>query len=418
MSIINAIKNKTLNYFPAFRHRNFRLFWSGMSLSLIGTWMQNISLPWLAYSITDSPMLLSLVGTLQFLPIMLFSLFAGEALDRLPKKTVLAITQALSMFIALLFALLIWTGHIKYWHILVLASILGLVNTFDMPGRQSYLIELVGKKDLMNAIALNSSVFNAARIVGPALAGMLMGYFGVAFCFLANAISFLPILIALFRIDADPVIGSSRKDTNVLKNIGEGLKHIYINATLVKTFLSLLVVSTFAMNFSVLIPVFAKNVLGQGETGFGFLMSSMGIGSFIGALLLAFTSKNEPNQKMLLLNPYIISVLLILTGFTSAFHSTTLLLAVTGFSTVTFNATSNSNIQINTRDEYRGRVMSVYTLAMGGSTPIGNLFTGYVTDRFGPQIAFIVNGAVVILFLLIILMLKRKNRVETSPQVE
>ena len=200
MNITNDFKNRFNNPFTALKHKNFRYYWIGMCVSLIGTWMQNIAQPWLAYTLTNSPFLLSLIGIVQFTPMLIFSLFAGVIIDKFSKKKILLFTQTASLVITLVLAILVWTGKIQYWHILIMATMLGIVNTIDMPSRQSIIIELVGKEDLMNAIALNSMVFNLARIVGPAIAGIVMGYAGIAVCFFANSISFAAVVVGLFFI--------------------------------------------------------------------------------------------------------------------------------------------------------------------------------------------------------------------------
>lgn len=254
--------------------------------------MQNIAQPWLAYTLTKSPLLLSLIGTLQFTPVLLFSLFAGVIIDKFPKKKILLLTQSASMLITLILALLVWKGCVQYWHILVMAVALGVVNTLDMPARQSFVIELVGKDDLMNAIALNSSVFNIARIVGPALAGLVMGYAGIAFCFFANSISFTAVAVSLLFIKPLTIHNKLKTGEKILVDIKNGLQYIYKNSILLDTLLVTAIVGTFVPNFSVLVPVFAKVILKQQEVGFGFLMSFMGVGSFIGAMFIATMSRS------------------------------------------------------------------------------------------------------------------------------
>jgi MFS family permease len=385
------------NPFLALRHKNFRFYWFGMCISMIGTWMQNTAQPWLAYKLTESPFLLSLVGAVQFMPVLLFSLFAGVLIDRFPKKKILLFTQSVSLVITLLLAVLVKTGQVQYWHILVLAGALGVVNTLDMPARQSFVIELVGKEDLMNAIALNSSVFNLARIVGPAIAAVLMGFAGIASCFYANSVSFAAVIIGLLFIKPLTVSKNNRTGGNVIGEIKDGLRYIYSKKILLRTILAVAVVGTFAMNFNVLVPVFAREVLKQEETGFGLLMSCIGIGSFIGAMSIASMSRNGPRKFVLSIVPLILSVFLILTGFTNVYLLTGVCLAFAGMFFVSFSSTANSTMQLNTRDEYRGRVMSVYSLVFGGSTPIGNLYAGFISEHFGPRVGFAACGLVIIL---------------------
>jgi predicted MFS family arabinose efflux permease len=387
------------NPFHALRHKNFRFYWSGMCISLIGTWMQNIAQPWLAYSLTDSPFLLSLVGALQFTPMLFFSLFAGVLVDRIPKRNILFFTQSASLLITLGLAILVWSGHVRYWHILIAATALGLVNTLDMPTRQSFVIELVGKEDLMNAIALNSSVFNMARVIGPALAGIVMGTMGIASCFFINSISFGAVIVGLFFVHPIAIQGRGKRKGEILSDIKDGLKYIIKNKHLLTTLQTLAIIGIFAMNFSVLVPVFAKQILGQQETGFGFLMSFVGLGSFSGAMMIATMSKSGPRKLILNILPFFIAALLILTGFTDIFVLTGLSLAATGLCFVAFSSTANSTLQLNATDEYRGRVMSIFTLVFGGSVPIGSLFAGLICDHFGPRAGFIACGVSIFLLL-------------------
>jgi predicted MFS family arabinose efflux permease len=311
--------------------------------------------------------------------------------------------------ITLILAILVKTGTVQYWHILILATALGIVNTLDMPTRQSFVIELVGKEDLMNAIALNSSVFNAARIIGPALAGIVMGYFGIASCFFANSVSFAAVIVSLLFIK--PILTQIKRssDTKILTEIHDGLKYIFHHSTLLKTILATAIVGTFGMNLSVLVPVFARVVLKQGEAGFGFLMSFMGIGSFIGAMTIATLSKSGPKRFIINVVPLIISASLIFTAFTNIYLLAGLCLAITGFFFVTFSSTANSSMQLNTTDQYRGRVMSVYSLVFSGSTPIGNLYAGFITDHFGPRAGFAACGIIIILLFAFLYVYKRKN---------
>jgi MFS family permease len=387
------------NPFSALKHRNFRYYWISMCISLIGTWMQNIAQPWLAYSLTGSPFLLSLVGALQFTPMLLFSLFAGVIIDRFPKKHLLFFTQTASLLITLVLSILVWTGYVRYWHILVMATALGMVNTLDMPTRQSFMIELVGKEDLMNSIALNSSVFNMARVIGPALAGILMATMGIAICFLINSLSFAAVIVALFFIH--PVVGKERRSRKgeMFSDIKDGLRYIVRHESLSKTILIVAIVGVFAMNFSVLVPVFAKEILGQQEAGFGFLMSLVGAGSFAGAMLIATMSKSGPQKFVLNIVPFFIAALLILTGFTNIYILTGLCLAASGLCFVAFISSANSSLQLNATDEYRGRVISVYMLVFGGSVPIGNLYSGIICSRFGPRAGFVACGGIIFILM-------------------
>ncbi len=399
------------NPFAALKHRDFRIYWFGMCVSLIGTWMQNIAQPWLAYSLTDSPFLLSLVGALQFTPMLLFSLFAGTWIDRIPKKTILLFTQSASLVITLAFALLNTLGVIRYWHILVLATLLGVVNTLDMPTRQSFVIELVGRGDLMNAIALNSTIFNLARIIGPAIAGIVMTAWGVTACFYVNSFSFAAVLISLFLIHPAHILAPTAKDGNgVIHQISEGLRYVWKTPVLLETILMTAVVGTFAMNAGVLVPVFVKEVLQQKEAGFSLLMSLMGIGSFLGALTMASLSKSGPKKSLLMTLPIVIALSLALTGTTGLLPLTGICLAILGFGIVWFSSTANSMVQIHTEDRYRGRVMSLYTLVFGGLIPIGNLYAGTITNHFGARIGFFACSGIIVVLYVVVVIARKKGR--------
>ncbi|MEN6327399.1 MAG: MFS transporter [Syntrophomonas sp.] len=399
MNIRNASGRRFNNPFVALTHRNFRLYWLGMCVSLIGTWMQNMAQPWLAYTLTKSPFLLSLVGTFQFMPVLLFSLFAGVIIDKYPKKRIIIFTQSVSLLITFTLGMLVLLGRVQYWHILLLALALGMVNTLDMPARQSFVIELAGKEDLMNAVALNSSIFNIARVVGPALAGLVMGYFGIAWCFFINSISFAAVLLSLIFVKPRAMQSKFISQGKILSDIKAGLKYIYRTPVLLTVILLITIVGTFGMNFNVLVPVFAKVVLKQGEMGFGILMSCMGMGSFAGAMLVAAMSKSGPKRFTLVVFPLFIGIFLILTGLTNTYLISAISLAITGFFFVYFSSMANSTLQLNTKDELRGRVMSVYSLVFAGSTPIGNLYAGIFTEHFGPQVGFAACGTIIILLL-------------------
>lgn len=409
MGLTTGFAGKFNNPFSAFKHKSFLYYWSCMCISLIGTWMQNIAQPWLAYSLTGSPFLLSLVGALQFTPMLLFSLFSGAIIDRFHKKKILFFTQSSSLVITLVLATLVWSGHVQYWHILVSATALGMVNTLDMPTRQCFIIELVGKEDLMNAIALNSSVFNMARVLGPALAGIIMGTMGVASCFYINSFSFAAVIVGLFFIHPISVQEIRKGHGEILSDIKDGLKYIVNHEYLSKTIQMVAIVGIFGTNFNVLVPVFAKVILGQQETGFGFLMSFVGVGSFIGAMLIATMSKSGPQKFVLNIVPLFLAALLILTGFTDIFTLTGLCLAAAGLCFVAFIASANSSLQLNATDEYRGRVISLYTLVFGGSVPIGSLYSGIISEYFGPRAGFIACGGIIFLLTGVRYLFKRKS---------
>jgi MFS family permease len=398
------------NNFHALSHRDFRIFWFGQIISLIGTWMQSIALPWLAYTITQSPFLLGLVGALQFMPMMFFSLFAGVLIDKFDKKKILILTQSILSICALILSVLVFTNHIRYWHILVVALCIGFANTFDMPSRQSFIIEMVGREDLMNAIGLNSAVFNMARIIGPSIAGIAMQFLGISFCFLVNSLSFVPVIIGLFFINLPYGSGRRKSENHIFKDIALGLKYIRSEKVLFWTLAFVFVMGTFAMNFNVLVPVYAKTVFNMGEAGFGFLMASMGVGSFIGSIAVAVKSKKGPKTLVFAVASIGSALGFFLMSISNNYFLSAFFLAVTGFANVTFFTTANSTLQLNSRDEYRGRVVSTYTLLFAGSTPLGNLFTGSVCGKFGGRAGFGISAAIIFVLMGILLFFNRSRR--------
>lgn len=399
------------NPFASLKHRDYLYYFCGMCISTIGTWMQNTAQPWLAYTLTKSAMLLSLVSALQFVPVLLFSLPAGVLIDRLPKKKMLLVTQTLLLLITLALSLLVLSGRIRYWHLLITATLMGVVNTLDMPLRQAFVVEMVGHDDLMNAVALNSMTFNIARMVGPSVAGLVMGSLGIGACFLANSISFAAVLLSLFFIRPIPcAVMADCAEQNMFASIREGLRYIREHDVLLVTLLITAVVSTFAPNFSVTIPVFAKQVLSQGETGYGLLMSAMGAGALCGAFLIAALSKSGPKRFVLFAVPVLVGVFLALIGYTTFFWQTCAMLALTGFFFVSYVSSANSNMQIHTEDRFRGRVMSVYTFINAGSTPVGNLFVGAAATLYGARMAFVASGAMIVLLMVPIYFYLHKKR--------
>ncbi len=376
--------------------------------------MQNIGQSWLVLTLTGSPLLLGLVGSIQFLPITCFSLFAGAIIDKFPKKQILLVTQTISMILAFVLSYLVFTHKVQYGHVLVLAFILGLTNTFDMPTRQSFNIEIVGKEDLMNAIALNSTTFNLARILGPSIGAAMMALLGPAWCFLLNGISFIAVIYGLLQIKTIPYVRQKKKNVSIFKEIKDGMVYISQDKRLAQTLLLVTIIGTFAYNFAILIPVFTKGVLHMEERTYGMLMSCLGVGSLIGALTVSLRSKSGPKMKVIAIASILIGIFLCITGWTTSPYLTGFFLACTGVFNILFATNCNSSLQIYSKDEYRARVMSVYSLVFAGSTPVGNLFAGYMADRFGADGAFIACGLLCIVPCSIILFLFRKKKSEQA----
>lgn len=419
MNVVPNFKNMLQNNFHALTHKNFRLYWLGQCVSLIGTWIQNTGQTWLVLTLTGSPFLLGLLGAIQFLPITIFSLFAGVVLDKFPKRKILLLTQTSSMILAFILAALVFSHHVRYGYVLIIALLLGFTNTIDMPTRQSFIIEIASKEDLMNAIALNSATFNLARIVGPAIGALVFSFFGAGLCFLLNGFSFMAVIISLLKIEVEPYVRRKVSNSNMLREIGDGIKYIIGEPILLQTVLMVLIVGIFVFNYNVLIPVFTKNILHQSAKGYGFLMASLGVGSLFGALMVSVRSKSGPKIKILVGSTIIISIMLILVSFTRTYYLTAVLLVITGVFNIWFSTTANSTLQITSKDEYRGRVMSVYALVFAGATPIGNIFAGGVTGKFGANIAFLLSGVLtIVLIILLMLLFKMKKKDNNSLEID
>ena len=315
----------------AFRHRDFRLFWFGQLVSLIGTWMQSVAQSWLVLELTNSPFRLGLVGTLQFAPVLFLSFFAGALADRLPKRRLLIATQSLMCAQALVLAALVTRGHVQYWHVALMAAVYGLANTVDMPTRQAFIVEMVGRESLRSAIALNSTLFNGARVVGPALAGLVIARWGTGLAFF--------------------------------------------------------------FNYNTLVPLLARDILHQDAHGFGLLMTAVGGGAVAGAIALASLGTERPPATVLVGSAVALGVATILVAGVSRFGVAMALLTVMGFCGMVFMTGANTTVQLTVPDELRGRVMALHTLMFAGMTPFGAFLVGTVTEALGARAGFLVTGA-------------------------
>jgi len=394
--------------FRSLRHRNFRLFFSGQLVSLVGTWMQNVGQAWLVLEMTHSSFKLGVVSALQFAPMLFLSFFAGPFVDYFSKRKIIIVTQTVLMVLAFTLAILDFTGVVQYWHVVILATLLGIVNTIDMPARQSFIVEMVGKEDLMNAIAMNSSIFNAARAVGPAIAGLLIGAAGTVLCFFVNGVSFLAVLWGLLLMKFESAPALEKRTYHVFQDIKEAMRYIKATPVVMVTILLVAVVSIFATNFTVLVPIFARQELHRDAAAFGFLLSSFGIGALIGAVTLAALSRYGPKPAILLGGGMGLSLALIMIGLQKTYGVTALLLALSGWCMVTFFGMANTTVQLNTEDRLRGRVMSVYTFTFGGLTPFGSLFAGTVAHWIKAPLTFGLGGLISGAVFLIVILKRRK----------
>ncbi len=386
----------------ALRHRNFRLFWFGQLISLVGTWMQSIAQAWLVLLLTGDPFWLGIVAAVQFLPVLVLGLFGGIVADLLPKRRTLVGTQVASMVLAFTLALLSFTGVVQVWHVLVLGAGLGLVNAVDMPTRQSFVIEMVGREDVGNAVGLNSAIFNAARIVGPALAGLLIGAFGVTAPFALNGLSYLAVIAGLLMIRESELqrtvlMTRPRSARDIGANLAEGLRYVRRTPSVLLAVSVVGVVATVGMNFNVLVPALAQAVLHVGATGLGFLMGAMGVGSLAAALSVA--AMRRPRIRILLFGAFTLGALEIVLAAVDAlppalvFPAALVAIFGAGAGGIAMAATANATIQLAVPDPLRGRVMAVYTTVFAGSTPIGGLIAGWLASTFGTPVAIAFGGA-------------------------
>lgn len=375
----------------ALRHRNFQLFFSGQLISLIGTWMQNIAQSWLVYSLTHSSLSLGAVGFASQIPVFLIAPIGGTTADRYNRHRVVIGTQVASMLLAFVLAGLTLSHKVQVPHIFVLAVLLGVVNSFDIPGRQAFLVDMVGKEDLMNAIALNSSMFNGARILGPAIAGILVASIGEGWCFFANAVSYIAVIAGLLmmRVDAPRKLASGGSH---LRHILEGFQFVRRTAPIRTLLLLLGLVSLVAMPYTVLMPVFADRILHGGARGLGILMGATGVGALLGALTLASRSGLSGLGRWIALSCGGFGIFLILFSFSQYFWLSTSLLVPVGFCMMLEMSSSNTLIQAMVPDELRGRVMAVYSMMYMGMAPFGALFAGALADRIGAPVTVAVGA--------------------------
>jgi len=376
----------------ALRHRDFRLFWIGQLISQIGTWMQSVAQAWLVLELTHSPLHLGIVSALQFTPVLLLSPVGGVLSDRFAKRKVLLISQTAMQLQAFVLAALVWSGRVEYWHVAVLAAVYGLSRAIDIPARQSYITDLVGRSDLPNAVALNSVVMNGARIVGPAVAGLLIAAFGVALAFLLNGVSFVAVLVALvaIRTEGRPDIGRLGIREGVLSalNYAAGTPPVAFTLGL------MVVVSLLVLNFNVIVPLVARNVLNQDAHGFGLLMSSLGAGAVAGAFGVALFRRGQPPLAFLVASGALLCAGLAALAAVSHFFLAALVLALLGCCQILFTTGCNTTLQLIAPNELRGRVMGLYTVTFAGMTPFGSLLIGWVAEHQGIRMACAAGGAI------------------------
>jgi MFS family permease len=375
----------------ALRHPNYRLFFLGQLISLIGTWMQMVAQSWLVYRLTGSSLLLGAVGFASQIPVFLLAFIGGAVADRFNRHRVVIATQAASMILAFALAALTLTHAIHVWHVVVLAVLLGIVNAFDMPARQAFIVLLVEKNDLMNAIALNSTVFNGARVLGPAVAGILIAGIGEGWCFFANGVSYIAVIVGLLmmKLQPDRDVDGGRSG---MRNLLEGFQYAWRARAIRVLLLLLALISMVGMPYSVLMPIFADKILHGGARGLGILTGATGLGALFGAMSLAVRSGTRGLGRIVAYTSAGFGVSLTLFSFSRSFWLSALILLPVGFSFMVQMAATSTLIQTMIPDHLRGRVMAVHVMTFMGLSPFGAIIAGFIAEHLGAPVALALGG--------------------------
>lgn len=389
--------------FSALKHRNYRLFFTGQFISLIGTWMQNVAQSWLVYDLTGSPFYLGVVSFASSIPALSLAIGAGVIIDRVPKRMVLLITQTGAMLLAFVLSADVFLGWVQPWHIVILSFLLGAVNAFDAPTRQSFVVEMVeDRADLPNAIALNSALFQTGRILGPSLAGILLAAVGAAWCFLFNGISFIAVIIGI-ALMRTPLYVPAKRQASAFEQLREGLAYIWHTES-VRTLMALVsVANLFGFGYSALMPAFAEDILSAGPTGLGLLSASVGVGALTGALLVATLGTFRHKGLLLTFGNLFFPTMVLLFSLSRSFPLSMLILAGVGLGFIIQNATTNTLIQSIVPDHLRGRVMSVYMVVFQGLFPLGSLLAGFIAQRVSIPVGAAFGATIVLLYGLLLL---------------
>jgi MFS family permease len=393
-SVAGAVSNRG-GAFRALRHRNYRLYFFGQLTSLAGTWMQSAAQAWLVLKLTNSSMMLGVVSFAQFLPILLVGLFAGVVIDRIDRRRMLIGTQTLLMLSAFILAALTFTGVVRVEYVIALAAFNGTVGSFDMPGRQSFVVEMVGYDDLANAIALNSMMFNGARMIGPAIAGLLIAWLGTATCFFLNGVSFLAVIWSLWQMTI-PQREISLSEARVLAQLREGLAYVWRHRPIFWQMVLAAVTNGFGYQYLVLVPIFAQNVLHGGASTYGFLVAIQGLGSVLGAATLARRVTSTGIRNNLIVGLFASGLGIMIFGFSPWLPLSLAMQMLIGAGLTNFRASNNTLVQLFVDNDLRGRVMSTYQLAAVGMMPFGALAVGFLGHKLGPQDTVGICGTVII----------------------
>jgi MFS family permease len=406
----------------AFRHRNYRLFFSGQAVSLVGSWMQSVAQAWLVLTLTNDPLILGVVAAAQWTPVLFLGLFGGLIADTLPKRWTLIVCESTLAALALILGVLTLTGMVQVWMILVLAVLLGCVNAIEMPVRQAFAVEMVGREDVVNAVILNSALFNSARVVGPAVAGLTIAATNTGVAFLINGASFLAVIVGLLmmrdsELRSPPPMRRPHTAREVVASVGEGVSYVRQTPVVLYSVVVVGLAATIGMNFQVTIPPFARATLGGGPADFGFLMTATGLGSVAAALWLA--GRRRPSPWLIPSGAALLGAALILIAVLPRIAVALPALTLAGFGAIGMAATGNTTIQTVVPDELRGRVMSVYTTVFAGSTPIGAIFAGAIASAANPVASLAAGGVGTLAVGLLGLAWLRRNRevADLTPRV-
>lgn len=399
--------------FRALRHRNYRLFFWGQLVSLVGTWMQQTAMSWFVYQITNSKLLLGVVAAMGSAPMMLSAMWGGSLADRHPKRSILLGTQTAQMICAFLLAAGVWAGFATPLFIIVIAALNGIAMGFDMPARQAFTVEMTSREDLLNAISLNSSIVNGARVIGPSVAGLLIGWVGVAMCFFLNGLTFVAVIGGLLMMRLPP-FRRTEHTGSASQHAWNGIVYAFKHQRVRTILLLFLSVGVFGWSYGVLMPAFARDVLGRGANGYGILMSASGTGAFIGALVVATYGHLITPRKLALGGIWIFSVALLALSLSRSFRGSLAFLLVAGFGMLLFFSTSNTVLQTIVPDEMRGRVMGVWSLVFGAMIPLGSLEAGFMAHWFGTRFALAFGAVICAVSALITLFVVRRREAGNS----
>jgi MFS family permease len=383
--------------FVSLKYPNYRLWFIGQLISLVGTWTQTTAQGYLIYQLTQSPEYLGYASFANGLPSWLFTLYAGAIADRVPRRTLLVITQTSMLILAFVMAMLTFTNVIQWWHILILTFFLGISNAFDAPARQAFVLEMVNREDMTNAIALNSTMFNSALVLGPAFGGLIYAWVGPGWCFTINGITFLAVIIALLLMRLKPFVPIPRKG-NTFGEVRVGMKYVMAHHEVRMLIINLFVVTLFGLGFVTLLPAWAVAVLGGDATTNGFLQAARGFGSLIGALLVASTSRIRFRGKIWTFGSIMLPILMLVFAYTHWLIPSLIAIALVGFATMLIINLSNAMVQTRILDEMRGRVMGIYVFFFFGAFPLGSLIAGWVAERIGEPITVAISAGILLLF--------------------